>query len=116
MSTAAAHADAFVSEALATNTVWAIRDASGFPTSTNSSGETAMPFWSMESRARRVIEGLDAYRGFEPVQLELETFTARWLAGLQNDGLMVGLNWSGERASGYDMKPADLRARLDAQT
>ena len=75
-----------------------------------------MPFWSTESRARRVIEGVEAYRSFEPVRLELEIFTGRWLAGLQTDGLIVGLNWSGERATGYDMKPGDVLARLTAPT
>jgi len=115
MSISAAHADAFASEALAADAVWAIRDADGFPTSTNASGETAMPFWSTENRARRVIENVDAYRGFEPVRLELEAFVGRWLPGLERDGLLVGLNWSGKRAIGYDMQPKDVRARLAAR-
>jgi hypothetical protein len=116
MSISAAHAAAFASEALAADAVWAIRDADGFPTSTNASGETAMPFWSSENRARRIIEGVDAYRGFEPVRLELEAFLERWLPGLERDGLVVGLNWSGDRAAGYDMPPKDVRARLSAQS
>jgi len=115
MSIAAIHADAFTSEALTGDAVWAIRDANGFPTSTNASGETAMPFWSTESRARRVIAGATAYRGFEPVRLEFQAFVQHWLPGLERDGLLVGLNWSGERTTGYDMHPKDVRARLDAQ-
>ena len=115
MSISAAHADAFASEALAAEAVWAIRDASGFPTSTNASGEPTMPFWSTENRARRIIESVDGYRGFEPVRLELDAFVGRWLVGLERDGLKVGLNWSGARATGYDMQPAEVRARLAAQ-
>jgi hypothetical protein len=115
MSVSAVHADAFASEAHAAKAVWAIRDANGFPTSTNASGETAMPFWSKESRARRVIEGVDAYRDFEPVRLELEVFVGHWLPGLERDGLLVGLNWSGKRATGYDMLAEDVRARLAAR-
>jgi len=47
--------------------------------------------------------------------LELDAFVGRWLVGLQRDGLMVGLNWPGDRATGYDLQPADVMARLTAQ-
>jgi hypothetical protein len=114
MSISSINADAFVTEAIRSQAVWAIRDEEGFPTSTNASGETAMPFWSMESRAKKVIERVAAYRGFQPVQLDLATFVERWLPGLERDGLFVGLNWSGERATGYDMAPKDVLARLVA--
>jgi hypothetical protein len=47
----------------------------------------------------------------EPVEIELAAWRERWLPGLQRDRLLVGLNWSGERATGYDVDPADaLRA------
>lgn len=114
MSISAAQADAFVQEVKASNGVWAIRDSNGFPTSTSASGETAMPFWSSESRATRVTDTVDAYRNFQPVLLELSVFLGRWLPGLEKDGLSVGLNWSGERATGYDLSPRDVRARLEA--
>jgi hypothetical protein len=114
MSVSAAHADAFVKEIIEGQSVWAIRDSSGFPTSTNASGETAMPFWSTESRTNRIVGSIAAYRGFMPVRLDLPQFVERWLPGLERDGLLVGLNWSGTHATGYDMSPAELRGRLDA--
>lgn len=114
MSIAALHADAFVSEALDGARVWGIRDGAGFPTATNASGETAMPFWSSEKRARSVIGTVPAYRGFEPAPIPLAEFVDRWLPGLTRDGLRCGLNWSGRRATGYDVTPADLLARLTA--
>ena len=85
MSISAISADAFVIEVIKNQAVWAIRDNDGFPTSTNASGETTMPFWSTESRAKRIIEGVAAYHGFQPVQLDLDTFTKRWLPGLERD-------------------------------
>jgi len=114
MSISAAHADEFATEAIEAQAVWSIRDREGFPTSTNASGETAMPFWSTESRAKRVIDGVVSYKGFQPVRLELPVFLERWLPGLERDGLFVGVNWSGERATGYDMKPSELLARIEA--
>ncbi len=112
MSISAVHAGAFVSEALAADKVWGIRDEAGFPTSTNASGEIAMPFWSSEGRAKKITESVSAYGGFEPTPIELTAFVERWLPGLEKDGLCCGLNWSGERATGYDLKPSELLARL----
>lgn len=107
-------ADAFVREVVANARVWAIRDNEGFPTSTNSSGETAMPFWSLESRAQKVVDTVSAYRDFKPEQIALDEFVDLWLPGLERDQLLVGLNWSGQRATGYDVTPARLRERLTA--
>ena len=73
-----------------------------------------MPFWSKESRARNVIEGVEAYSSFEPFELSLAEFTERWLTGLERDGLFVGLNWYGQQATGYNFTPAQVRSRLDA--
>jgi hypothetical protein len=112
MSISAAHADAFVSEALGPRKVWGIRDEAGFPTSTNPSGEIAMPFWSSESRAKKITDSVSAYAGFKPTPIDLAVFIERWLPGLEKDGLRCGLNWSGERATGYDLKPSEVLARL----
>jgi hypothetical protein len=113
MSIAAAQADNFITEAIASGFVWAVKDGGGFPTSTNASGETAMPFWSLESRASKVVGSVPAYAGFQPHQLSLAEFCERWLPGLERDGLRVGLNWSGERATGYDIFPADVLRRIN---
>lgn len=112
MSISAAQADAFISEALATGQVWGIRDKDGFPTSTNSSGEIAMPFWSSESRAKKVTDNSFAYVDFHPEPIPLTAFMERWLPGLEKDGLYCGLNWSGERVTGHDLKPSEVLARL----
>jgi hypothetical protein len=116
MSIAAAQAAAFVTEVAAGHEVWTIRDSGGFPTSTNASGQTAMPFWSKESRAQRVIDTIPRYRAFQTERLTLAEFVENWLPGLEGDGLLAGLNWSGARAIGYDMSPGDVRARIEAAT
>lgn len=112
MTITAAHADAFFIEATQSGAVWAIRDEAGFPAATNSSDETVMPFWSLESRARRIIDQVSAYGGFTPHKLPLEVFADRWLKGLQKDNVRVGINWSGVRATGFDIAPADVLQRL----
>lgn len=112
MSTAAAQTKHFFDEVLKDRLVWTIRDDEGFPAPANSSGERAMPFWSLESRAQKVIATVDAYRNFTPHKLTMQEFTDRWLPGLEKDQLVVGVNWSGDRATGYDLKPEEVRARL----
>jgi hypothetical protein len=54
------------------------------------------------------------FAGFEPVSLDWEVFCQRWLPGLERDGLLVGVNWAGVRASGFDLLPADLKANVEA--
>ncbi len=116
MSVSAAQADSFFAEVLESNAVWAIRDEGGFPAPRGPGGERAMPFWSKQSRAQKVVEHVAAYEGFEVVELDLNTWRDRWLPGLEKDGLLVGLNWSGDRATGYDLPPADVLRTLEART
>jgi len=99
---------------LRNETVWGIRDADGIP-APKSAGNRVMPFWSTESRAQRIIDQVEAYRGFEVVSLPLDVWRSRWLPGLAKDGLLVGLNWSGKSAKGYDVTPADAEAALVAR-
>lgn len=115
MTTSAAQADSFYSEALRHGSVWGVQDAGGFPAPVNGDGVRAMPFWSTKSRAERVIANVAAYSGFQTVELPLDTWRRDWLPGLERDGLLVGLNWSGDRAQGYDLPPTDVLRNLRAR-
>jgi hypothetical protein len=68
MSISAAQADAFYKEVLEHGEVWTIRDAGGFP-APEADGVRAMLFWSLASRAQRVIDAVSAYAGFDAVAL-----------------------------------------------
>ena len=115
MSIAAPQSAAFFDEIVAHGAVWAIRDEGGFPAPSSGTGERAMPFWSLESRARKIIDNVAAYKGFQTVRLTLEEFENDWLAGMEEDGLLVGVNWAGKRAVGFDMTPGDVRASIAAR-
>ncbi len=93
MTQSAAQAAAFFEETAAGHEVWT-------------------PFWSRRSRAERVISTVAAYRDFEAVAVALDAWRDRWLPGLQRDGILVGVNWSGQSATGYDIEPAQVMARL----
>jgi hypothetical protein len=108
MSLSAAHSAAFRREVPQEGRVWSIRDAAGFPAPKEPDGSRAMPFWSKRSRAQRVVGAVPAYRGFAVVEIPVTDWLDGWLPGLQRDGLLVGLNWAGARATGYDATPVQV--------
>jgi len=123
MSVSAAQASAFYREVSKHRAVWTVRDVEGFPAPKNGSGERSMPFWSLRTRAEAVVSNVPAYSTFEVHEISLAEFRDRWLPGLEKDGVLVGVNWSGEHATGYDIEPgtvasalADSLARTPAQS
>lgn len=112
MSQASAQYRGFIKEILQHQKVWAIKDEQGFPSFTNLSGETTMPFWSLKSRAEKIIKNVPEYNEFQIHEITLDDFLIRWLTGLEGDGLYVGGNWSGKRATGYDLKPKEVFERI----
>ena len=108
MSLSAAHSAAFRREVPREGRVWSIRDAAGFPAPADPAGHRAMPFWSKPSRAERVTGTVPAYRDFAVVEIPVGDWLDNWLPGLQRDGLLVGVNWAGARATGYDVAPTQV--------
>ena len=92
--------------------MYALRDDAGFPAPAAPDGVRSMPFWSKDSRAKAIIANVEAYRGMSVAELSVEEWKDRWLPGLERDGLLVGLNWSGAHATGYDISPAQVLANL----
>ncbi|PYI66323.1 DUF2750 domain-containing protein [Arthrobacter livingstonensis] len=115
MGISAAHASAFYDEVLGYRTVWAISDVNGYPAPRNGDGHRSMPFWSAKSRAERITASLDAYKEFSVVSIALDEWRSRWLPGLDADGILVGLNWSGTHATGYDVAPTEVMVSLSTR-
>lgn len=105
MSLSAAHSAAFRREVPREGRVWSIRDAAGHPAPRDETGSRAMPFWSKRSRAERIVGAVAAYRGFDIVEIPVRDWLDSWLPGLRGDGLLVGVNWAGTRATGFDLTP-----------
>ena len=72
-----------------------------------------MPFWSSKSRVDRIVKNVPAYENFQPVELELNEFYDYWLQELKSAKQLVGVNWSGKRAAGYDLDPETLIKWID---
>ena len=112
LSTSAAHASAFFREVLAEGAVWTIADDKGHPAPLTPEGQRALPFWSKPTRAQRIVDGVAAYEGFHLVRLDLDDWTSRVLPDLEANGMLVGINWSGSSAQGYDLTPEAALSRL----
>jgi hypothetical protein len=67
------------------------------------------PFWSTEAEAR--VHCTDEWARYEPARLELASFIATWLAGMSEDGVLVGTNWDADLA-GLEVEPEDLAEEL----
>jgi hypothetical protein len=114
MSTSASQLATFCREIAQSKTVWDVKDANGFPAPVGTDGKRAMPFWSSESRALRLISIAPQFTGFTPIAIDWEIFRERWLPGLERDALLIGVNWVGVRASGFDLSPSELKANVEA--
>lgn len=116
MSVAAAQAAAFYAEVAEAGLVFTIRDAEGFPAPMTAPGVRSQPFWSKRSRAERIIQNVVAYKDMYVVEVTRDDWLNKWLPGLESDGMLVGINWSGKGATGYDLSPSDaarnVRARM----
>lgn len=111
MSLSATHAQAFFDE-LDASAAWTIEDGGGIPAPEGATGHRVMPFWSRESRAQKTIENVPAYAGFRCRRIPLEEWEGRWLPRLGSDGLLVGFNWHGSGATGYDFTPGQVLERI----
>jgi hypothetical protein len=108
MSLSGAHKAAFRREAPHEGRVFSIRDKGGFPLSKDAAGHRALPFWSKSSRAKLVVGQVAAYRGFDVVEIGMDDWLTNWLPDLDRDGFLIGINWSGSRATGFDLAPPEV--------
>ena len=71
-----------------------------------------MPFWSSLSRVQKAIQDVPAYNVFEPEELSWNEFIDEWAPDLSENGLLIGVNWSGENATGYNLEPEDVITKV----
>ena len=113
MSHSASQAAIFYRDVESSGKVWTIKDSGGFPAPKNSKGIRSMPFWSNKSRAEKIINSVPTYNGFHVIQIDIEEFYDYWLKELKVQGHLVGINWSGTKAIGYDLPPDNLIQWID---
>ncbi len=107
MSQAASQAAAFYRDVARDGRVWMLDDdEKGMPVMKVGDHE-AVPVWSSESRLRKTLPHLSG--GWQESQIKdvaWNDFCGDIVPGLAEEGILLGVNWSGENATGYDI-PAD---------
>jgi hypothetical protein len=112
MSIASAQAVAFYEQAARERRVYTILDDDNFLVFPIRDKEV-VPFWSSRSRILRIQARTPKYKQWHINEIDLEEFMSKTLVQLEDEGIHVGVNWSGERLVGYDLSAPDLRANLD---
>jgi hypothetical protein len=110
MSVSAAHADKFKEQVVTEERAFTVRDDGQLLVYRVGDGET-VPFWSSRSRVETIQKRFPKYRRWQISELSLADFW-RCLDNLERDGINVGVNWSGQQLTGYDVPVAELRAGL----
>lgn len=101
----------FVSRVRETGLVWGLKSPQGWAVCASEEYEDTdvYPFWSEESEAR--VHCTEDWGGHTPDSLPLDLFIDTWLAGMSEDGVLVGTNWDSE-LSGMEVEPDDLAEEL----
>jgi len=103
--------DRFISRVRETQRVWGLKSDEGWAVCESNEYEDTdvYPFWSEESAA--AAHCTDDWTGFVPTSLALDLFIDTWLAGMSEDGVLVGTNWDAE-LMGLEIEPTDLAQEL----
>ena len=112
MSQSASQAAAFYREVAKSQALWTVCDDGGIPAPRTRTGRRSMPVWSSLSRVQRIIRSVPAYSGFRPREISWSDFVASHVPDLEAHRMLVGVNWSGKNAVGYDLEPRDVVANV----
>jgi hypothetical protein len=107
-----ANKDRFIRRVRETGQVWILGSDSGLAHC--GSHEKNVPvalFWSDRAYAQRHALEKWGWGSYEAHPLELESFLEAWLPGLQEDDMLVGVNFN-EDLAGVELEPMQLRAEL----
>ena len=87
--------ESFLSDVKTTQLLWALQDKSSkdwvvldSPTFENTE---VMPIWSNESFAQ--LHCIDEWHDYQPCQISLADWFEFWLEDLNEDGVIIGINW-----------------------
>ena len=101
----------FVENIQESGQVWSLKSEDGWVVVDSAEFEDSevMPFWSEEAYARELCVGEWAH--FKPERISFEEFVEDWLAGMDEDGILVGPNWNAE-LDGLEIEPIEILKQL----
>jgi hypothetical protein len=112
MSISAAQASKFYEQAVRDGRVFTLESPDGFLVFPIRDIEV-IPFWSSRSRVEKIQSTMPEYARYSIHEKAFTEFYEETLPWLEEQRIHIGVNWSGERLSGYDVSVSDLRASLE---
>ncbi|MDF0708273.1 DUF2750 domain-containing protein [Flagellimonas okinawensis] len=102
----------FIKNVSETETVYALKNKTGFATSSSVhyEDEDGNPiglicFWSESARAKSCIK--DGWNEYELAEITLVEFMENWCVGMENDGLLLGTQFD-NNMFGFEAEPYEL--------
>lgn len=99
----------FIDDIIENQIVWGLKlkDKDGWAVAISNEYEDTgvMTFWSKKIYAKVCIK--EEWNDYEACSISLENFLDNWLIGLNDDELMVGVNWD-MNLIGLEVEPLDL--------
>ncbi|QXO18895.1 MULTISPECIES: DUF2750 domain-containing protein [Vibrio] len=102
-----ANLELFIKESKENNLVWGLRNEEGWLSceSTEFEESEVMPFWSSKEDAE--LHNVEEWADFEVLEIPLDIFVEDWLITLDEDGVLVGINWNAT-LEGKELEPVEL--------
>jgi hypothetical protein len=111
MSAAAIQASKFYEQVVSDDKVFTFDDGSGYLVF-RVDGADVVPFWSSRTRLEKIRKTHPKYSKQKIAEEPFPIFVSDTLPFLEKEGIRVGVNWSGQRLTGFDITVADLRRNL----
>ncbi|MBM7073699.1 DUF2750 domain-containing protein [Shewanella sp. 202IG2-18] len=103
----------FVAQVAETQQFWGLADKSGEEWVVCDSAQfeetDALPVWSSEEEAKKHCA--EEWEGYQPQVITLKEFMEFWVDDLNDDGVMVGINWILE-SDCEEIDPIELAKKL----
>ncbi len=102
-----ANLELFIKETQENQLVWGLRNEEGWLSceSTEFEESEVMPFWSSKEDAK--LHNVEEWADFEVLEIPLDIFVEDWLITLDEDGVLVGINWN-QTLDGKELEPSVL--------
>jgi len=97
----------FIHEVVKNHCVWGLTNTKRWATSSSSyfKKTEVMPFWSSEKEAIDCAK--EGWKNYTAQSIPLAEFLENWCAGLYEDHLLIGTNWTDD-LKGSEREPLDL--------
>jgi len=102
----------FIERVTESKIVWGLASEDGWVVCESNEYEDTdvMPFWSDEAYARQCA--INEWSHNKPTSIPLDVFISNWLYGMNEEGLLVGVNWNA-KLIGSEVEPFDLLKELE---